>query len=53
MPVITIRIGKGRSIETKRAAAQAITDAAVASLGVKSDAPAKLWAALTQPELMM
>lgn len=37
MPVITVRIGKGRSIETKRATAQAITDAAVASLGVKRE----------------
>jgi 4-oxalocrotonate tautomerase len=37
MPVITVRIGKGSSIETKRAAAQAITEAAVASLGVKRE----------------
>ncbi|MFZ3182319.1 MAG: tautomerase family protein [Methylocystis silviterrae] len=37
MPVITVRIGKGRTIETKRAAAQAITDAAAASLGVKRE----------------
>lgn len=37
MPVISVRIGKGRSIETKRAAAQAITDAVVASLGVKRE----------------
>jgi len=37
MPVITVRIGKGRTIETKRAAAQAITDAAAAALGVKRE----------------
>jgi 4-oxalocrotonate tautomerase len=37
MPVITVRIGKGRPAETKRAAARAITDAAVATLGVKRE----------------
>ncbi len=37
MPVITVRIGKGRPVETKRVAAQAITDAVVASLGVKRE----------------
>lgn len=37
MPVITIRVAKGRSVEMKRAAAQAITDAAVSTLGVRRD----------------
>ncbi|CAH1673751.1 tautomerase family protein [Chelatococcus asaccharovorans] len=37
MPVITIRIGKGRPIETKRAAARAITDAVVSTLGVRRE----------------
>ena len=37
MPVITVRIGKGRPVETKRAAAQAITDAVVSTLGVRRE----------------
>ncbi|MEP9351425.1 tautomerase family protein [Xanthobacter sp. KR7-225] len=37
MPVITVRIGKGRPIETKRAAVQAITDAVVSALGVRRE----------------
>ncbi len=37
MPVITIRIGKGRPVETKRVAARAITDAVVSTLGVQRE----------------
>lgn len=37
MPVITIRVAKGRPVETKRAAAQAITDAVVSTLGVRRE----------------
>jgi 4-oxalocrotonate tautomerase family enzyme len=37
VPVISVRFGKGRSIETKRVAAQMIADAVVASLDVKRE----------------
>jgi 4-oxalocrotonate tautomerase len=37
MPVINVRIGKGRSLETKRFAARAITEAVVVSLGVERE----------------
>lgn len=37
MPVINVRIGKGRSRDTKRIAARSITDAVVASLGVQRE----------------
>ncbi|HXZ68793.1 MAG TPA: 2-hydroxymuconate tautomerase family protein [Alphaproteobacteria bacterium] len=37
MPVISIRIAKGRSVEKKRAAVRAITDAVVQSLDVKPE----------------
>lgn len=34
MPVIEIKLAKGRSVEQKREAAKALTEAAVATLGV-------------------
>jgi len=37
MPVISVRLAKGRSIDSKRAAAKAITDAAVETLGVRRE----------------
>ena len=37
MPVITIRLGKGRPIETKRALAEAVTNAVVATLDVRPE----------------
>lgn len=33
MPIITIQFDKGRTIQTKRAVAEAVTDAIVATLG--------------------
>ncbi|GEO80576.1 hypothetical protein ROR02_07070 [Pararhodospirillum oryzae] len=37
MPVITIRIGKGRPIEKKRAVAEAVTKAVVETLDVRPE----------------
>lgn len=37
MPVITIRIAKGRPVEIKRVAAQTIADAVVSTLGVRRE----------------
>ena len=37
MPVITIRLGKGRPIETKRALAEAVTKAVVDTLDVRPE----------------
>jgi 4-oxalocrotonate tautomerase len=37
MPVVTIEIGKGRTIEQKRKLVQDITDAVVSNLGVTPD----------------
>lgn len=37
MPVITVRIAKGRPVEKKRALAEAVTKAAVEVLDVKPD----------------
>ena len=38
MPVVTVRIAKGRPVEKKRALAKAVTDAVAESLDVKSEA---------------
>ena len=38
MPVVTIRIAKGRPVERKRALAKAITDVVAENLDVKSEA---------------
>lgn len=37
MPIITVRLAKGRSSEMKRAAARAITDGAAEALGVPAN----------------
>ncbi len=37
MPVITIRLGKGRPIEKKRALAEAVTNAVAETLNVRRD----------------
>lgn len=37
MPIVTIKIAKGRNIETKRKLARAITDAVVSTLDVKPE----------------
>lgn len=37
MPVITVKIAKGRPIEQKRALAKAVTEAVVSTLDVKSE----------------
>lgn len=37
MPIITVKLAKGRSEETKRAFAAAVTEAAERLLGVKSE----------------
>ena len=37
MPIITVRLARGRTIDAKRRAAKAITDAAVAELGVRPE----------------
>jgi 4-oxalocrotonate tautomerase len=38
MPVVTIRIAKGRPVERKRALAKAVTDVVAENLDVKSEA---------------
>lgn len=37
MPIITIKLAKGRTVEQKRDLAKAVTDAAVSSLDVKPE----------------
>ena len=37
MPIVTIKIAKGRNIETKRKLARAVTDAVVSTLDVKPE----------------
>lgn len=37
MPIITIKLAKGRTVEQKRDLAKAVTDAAVSSIDVKPE----------------